>query len=71
MDGRTTTEELKHSSPACNESRTEVITMKVLRTIDNQILAFWYTAPSDRLWAYLATFVPATAFIIGLMTQVF
>lgn len=45
--------------------------MKVLRTIDNQILAFWYTAPNDRLWAYLATFVPATAFIIGLMTQVF
>ena len=45
--------------------------MKVLRTIDNQILAFWYTTPSDRLWAYLATFVPATAFIIGLMTQVF
>ena len=43
--------------------------MKVLRTIDNQILAFWYTAPSDRFWAYLATFVPAVAFIIGTVTQ--
>jgi hypothetical protein len=43
--------------------------MKALRTIDNQILAFWYTEPSDRLWAYLATFVPVTAFIIGTVAQ--
>lgn len=43
--------------------------MKVLRTIDNQILMFWYTAPSDRLWAYLATFVPAAALIIGTVAQ--
>ena len=49
----------------------EVITMKVLRTIDNQILAFWYTSPDERTWAYLATFVPAVAFIIGLATQLF
>lgn len=45
--------------------------MKLLRTIDNQILAFWFTAPDERVWAYLATFVLATAFIIELMTQVF
>ena len=45
--------------------------MKVLRTIDNQILAFWYTSPDERTWAYLATFVPAVAFIIGLATQLF
>ncbi|MEE6635320.1 hypothetical protein [Limosilactobacillus pontis] len=44
--------------------------MKLLRTIDNQILAFWYTAPDERVWAYLATFVPATALIIGLIVQI-
>lgn len=45
--------------------------MKALRTIDNQILAFWYTSPQDRVWAYLATFVPITALVIGLITQAF
>lgn len=45
--------------------------MKLLRTIDNHILAFWYTAPDERVWAYLATLVPATTLVIGLITQGF
>lgn len=45
--------------------------MKLLRTIDNQILAFWFTASEERAWAYLATFIPAAALAIGLITQVF
>lgn len=45
--------------------------MKLLRTIDNQILAFWYTASDERVWAYLATFVPVSALIVGLVTQGF
>lgn len=44
--------------------------MKLLRTIDNQILAFWFTAPEERAWAYLATFVPVSALIIGLIVQI-
>lgn len=44
--------------------------MKALRTIDNQILAFWFTAPDERVWAYLATFVPVSALIIGLIVQI-
>lgn len=43
--------------------------MKLLHTIDNQILAFWYTAPSDRLWAYLATFVPVVAVICSIASE--
>lgn len=29
--------------------------MKLLATIDRHILAYWNTAPSERLWAYLAS----------------
>ncbi|WLR79364.1 hypothetical protein [Limosilactobacillus reuteri] len=28
--------------------------MKLLTTIDKHILSYWDTAPSERLWAYLA-----------------
>lgn len=42
--------------------------MKVLRTIDNQILAFWYTAPSERLWAYLAS-LPVAVLVLDAITQ--
>ncbi len=44
--------------------------MKLLRTIDNQILAFWFTAPEEREWAYLATFVSVSALIVGLIVQI-
>ena len=43
--------------------------MKLLKSIDNQILAFGYTAPDERVWAYLTTFVPVSALIVGLVTQ--
>ena len=45
--------------------------MKVLQTIDNHILVFWFTAPEERAWAYLATFVPLTALAIELITLAF
>lgn len=44
--------------------------MKILQTIDKQILAYWNTAPSERLWAYLAT-LPVVILMIDLMTQLF
>ena len=31
------------------------IIMKLLTTIDKHILSYWDTAPSERVWAYLAT----------------
>ena len=30
--------------------------MKLLSVIDKHILSYWDTAPSERIWAYLATF---------------
>lgn len=44
--------------------------MKILQTIDKQILAYWNTAPSERLWAYLAT-MPIFVLIIDVMTHGF
>lgn len=43
--------------------------MKLLQTIDKHILAYWYTTPAERAWAYLATFVPLTALIVATITQ--
>lgn len=42
--------------------------MKLLATIDRHILAYWDTAPSERLWAYLAT-LPAVVLVIDLIMQ--
>lgn len=42
--------------------------MKLLATIDQHILAFWDTAPSDRLWAYLAS-TPVVILLIDAFTQ--
>lgn len=42
--------------------------MKLLATIDRHILAYWETAPSERLWAYLAT-LPAVVLVIDAVTQ--
>lgn len=44
--------------------------MKLFRTVDNQILAFWYTVPSERLWAYLAT-LPLAVLVIDAITHLF
>lgn len=44
--------------------------MKILQTIDKQILAYWNTAEDERLWAYLAT-LPVVILMIDLMTQLF
>ena len=44
------------------------LTMKLLSSIDKHILNFWYTAPSERLWAYLAT-LPALLLIIYGLAQ--
>lgn len=30
----------------------------MLQKIDGKILAYWNTAPSERVWAYLATTMP-------------
>ena len=43
--------------------------MKLLTTIDHCILSYWNTEPSERVWAYPATFVPLTALIIGTVAQ--
>ncbi len=42
--------------------------MKILATIDRHILAYWDTAPSERLWAYLAT-LPAVVLVIDVIAQ--
>lgn len=42
--------------------------MKILATIDRHILACWDTAPSERLWAYLAT-LPAVVLVIDVIAQ--
>lgn len=44
--------------------------MKILQTIDKQILAYWNTAEDERLWAYLAT-MPIFVLIIDVMTHGF
>ena len=36
----------------------------MLQKIDGKILAYWDTAPNERAWAYLATFVPLLGLII-------
>lgn len=43
--------------------------MKLLATIDHHILAYWNTAPSERGWAYLATFVPLTALACSVISE--
>lgn len=35
----------------------------MLQKIDDKILAYWDTAPNERVWAYIATFVP----LLGIM----
>lgn len=42
--------------------------MKLLATIDQHILVFWDTAPSERLWAYLAS-MPVVVLIIDALTH--
>lgn len=42
--------------------------MKILATIDRHILAYWNTAPDERLWAYLAT-LPAVVLVIDVIAQ--
>lgn len=37
--------------------------IQMLQKIDDKILAYWDTAPNERVWAYLATFVP----LLGIM----
>ena len=44
------------------------IIMKLLATIDKHILSYWDTAPSERLWAYLAT-LPVVLVAMNLITQ--
>lgn len=43
--------------------------MKLLVTIDRHILAYWNTAPEDRLWAYLATF-PVVVLVFDAIAQI-
>lgn len=43
--------------------------MKLLQTIDKHILAYWYTTPAERVWAYLATFVPLTALACSVISE--
>lgn len=42
--------------------------MKILATIDKHILVFWDTAPSERLWAYLAS-LPVAVLVLDAITQ--
>lgn len=42
--------------------------MKLLLTIDRHILAYWNTAPEDRLWAYLAS-LPVAVLVLDAITQ--
>ncbi|WP_323075280.1 hypothetical protein [Limosilactobacillus reuteri] len=44
--------------------------MKLLATIDKHILSYWDTAPSERLWAYLAT-LPLVVLVLDGISQVF
>lgn len=44
------------------------IIMKLLTTIDKHILSYWNTAPSERLWAYLAT-LPVVLVAMNLLAQ--
>lgn len=44
--------------------------MKVLQTIDKQILAYWDTCENERLWAYLAT-LPVFILVIDAVAQLF
>lgn len=43
--------------------------MKILQTIDKQILAYWNTAPSERLWAYLAS-LPVVVLVFDSVAQI-
>lgn len=43
--------------------------MKLLTTIDRCILSYWNTEPSERVWAYLATFVPLTALACSIASE--
>ena len=43
--------------------------MKLLATIDQHILAYWNTSPSERGWSYLATFVPLAALLCSIITE--
>ncbi len=40
--------------------------MKLLHTIDSQILGFWQASPDDRLWAYIGL-VPVATLIVYLV----
>ena len=42
--------------------------MKLLATIDRHILAYWNTAPNERLWAYLAS-LPVVVLVFDAITQ--
>lgn len=43
--------------------------MKLLATVDHRILSYWNTAPGERVWAYLATFVPLTALACSVISE--
>ena len=45
-----------------------IIIMKLLTTIDKHILSYWDTAPSERVWAYLAT-LPVVLVAMNLLAQ--
>lgn len=38
----------------------------MLQKIDSKILAYWWTSPDQRLWAYLATFLPLLGIIVAI-----
>ena len=42
----------------------EVLTM--FKKIDSKLLAYWLTPPEQRVWAYLATFVPLLGTVVGI-----
>lgn len=43
--------------------------MKLLATIDRHILAYWNTAPEDRLWSYLAS-LPVAVLVFDAVAQI-
>ena len=43
--------------------------MKLLATIDRHILAYWNTAPSERIWAYLAN-LPVVVLVFDAVAQI-
>ena len=43
--------------------------MKILQTIDKQILAYWNTAEDERLWAYLAS-LPVVVLVFDAVAQI-